>query len=164
MSNSVITACLLGFVIAEAVAGVEVFSSENVSSRSSRLNDVDEDTSHHTVDPTLDAPSLFQKNGLSRLAGRTILGLPNLKPLGRGGPGGGGIPGGGGGGGGTPDNEGGCGGAGGGGGGAGQVGLGGGGGGGGGGGEGGTSPLAGGTRVGGEGESGGSVWVSRTGF
>jgi len=110
MSNSVITACLLGLVIAEAVTGVGGFSSENVSSRSSRLNGVGEDASPHTVDATLDAPSLFQKNGLSRLAGRTILGFPNLKALGRGG----GIPGGGGGGGGTPDDEGGGGGGGGG--------------------------------------------------
>ena len=103
ISNSVVTVCLLRLVIAEVVVGVGEFSSENVSSRSLRLNDVDENASLHTVDPTLDAPNLFQKNGLSRLAGGTFLGLPNLKALGEGGaPGGGGIPGGGGGGGGIP--------------------------------------------------------------
>lgn len=153
ISNSVVTACLLGFVIAEVVAGVGEFSSEKVSSRSLRLNDVDENVSFHTVDATFVAPSLFQKNGLSRLAGLTIFGLPNPEATG-GEPGNGGTPGGGGGGGGALDNEGG------GGGGGGnvelvRVGGGGRGGGGGGGREGETSPLIGRTGGGGGGGGGG---------
>ena len=164
-----VTVCFLGLFIAEVVADVEGFSSEKVSSRSSRLNAADESASPHTVDVTLDASSLFQKNGLSRLAGRTILGIPNLKaPIG-GGPGDGGIPGGGGGGGGTPGNEGGGGGGGGEGGDVASSKVGGGRGGGGGGGGGGreedSSPLMRRTGAGGGGGgSGGDVWVSETGL
>lgn len=105
MSNRVVTVCFLGPAIAEEAAGVGEFSSEKVSSRSLKLNAVDENASFHTVYVTFEASTLFQKKGLSRLVGRTILDFPNLKALGGGGgPGGGGMPSGGGGGG-AADNE-----------------------------------------------------------
>jgi hypothetical protein len=151
MSNNVVTACLFGLNIAEVVAGVGEFSSENVSSRSLRLKTVDDNASFHTVDATFEASTLFQKKGLSRLVGRTILDFPNLKALGEGGgKGGGGIPGGGGGGGGAPDNAGGKGG-----GGAGPSKVG--------GGEGKSYPFMGGAGGGGGGGGGGGDgWVSET--
>lgn len=150
MSNNVVTVCFLGLVIAEVVAGEGELSSENVSSRSLRLNAVDEDVSLQTVDATFGPSTLFQKKGLSRLVDRTTLDFPNLKALGGGGgPGGRGTPGGWGGGGG--DNA--------------RPLKARGGGGGGGGGEGESYPFmwsAGGG--GGGGGGGGDVWGSGTGF
>ena len=111
ISNNVVTLCFLGLVIDEVVIGVGEFSSENVSSRSPRLNAVYENDSLHMVDATFGASTLFQKKGLSLLVGRTALDFLKLVALG----GSGGMPGGGGGGRGAPDNGGGGGGGGGGG-------------------------------------------------
>ena len=91
ISSNVVTFCFFGDVTLTCELVEDVVSMANVDSRSSRLNGTSVGISPHTVDGSVGALSLFQKNGFNRLAGRVIFGVTGPRQAVGGGGGGGGA-------------------------------------------------------------------------